>query len=185
MTFKNHGCCGHCFAAIDGALALQAEHGFTAAEVAHVRIGGYRATHDVTGRKTATTAFEGRFSTPYTVASALVHGSVRLDAFEAARLACPATQSLAQRVDVTINLARQAAFPSQRSAEVAITLADGRVLTRLQSTRKGDPDDPLSDAELAAKFVELTGPVLGVARTRTLLDRLLHLEQTVDLDLPT
>ena len=26
MTFKNHACCGHTFAAIDGALALQAQH---------------------------------------------------------------------------------------------------------------------------------------------------------------
>jgi 2-methylcitrate dehydratase PrpD len=184
MTFKNHGCCGHCFAAIDGALALQAAHGFTAAEVAHIRIGGYRATFDVTGRKTATTAFEGRFSTPFTVAAALVHGSVRLDAVTPARLADPATQSLAQRVDVVVDPACEAAFPGQRSADVTVTLADGRVLRRLQTTRKGDPDDPLSDTELAAKFAELAGPVLGTARSAALLDRLLHLERQADLALP-
>jgi hypothetical protein len=35
------------------------------------------------------------------------------------------------------------------------------VFTHGQHTRKGDPDLPLSDAELNAKFTELTSPVLG------------------------
>src|SRR3979490_1562101 len=47
MTFKNHACCGHAFAAIDGALALQAQMGVAAADIARVRVGSYRATLEV------------------------------------------------------------------------------------------------------------------------------------------
>ena len=61
---------------------------------ARIRIGSYRAAVEVTGRHDVTTPFEGRFSTPFTVASALVHGSVRLDAFTPARLADTAVQAL-------------------------------------------------------------------------------------------
>jgi 2-methylcitrate dehydratase PrpD len=61
------------------------------------------------------------------------------------------------RVTVAIDPACEAAFPGQRSARVRITLDDGRVLEKFQPTRKGDPDAPLSDAELSAKFIELAG----------------------------
>src|SRR5690606_23985312 len=40
MTFKNHGCCGHAFPAIDGALHLQAAHGFTPESIERIHIGG-------------------------------------------------------------------------------------------------------------------------------------------------
>jgi 2-methylcitrate dehydratase PrpD len=181
MTVKNHGCCGHTFAAIDAALALQAEHGFAAADVAHIRVGGYRATLEVTGRKAVATPFEGRFSTPFTVATALVHGSVRLAAFEPARLRDPVVQALTQRVDVELDAQCVADFPGRRSARLAITLKDGRVLERYQATRHGDPDDPLTDAELAAKFRELATPAVGAPEADALLAALLRLDTLSDV----
>jgi 2-methylcitrate dehydratase PrpD len=71
MTFKNHGCCGHAFASIDAALALQAAHRFDAAAIEAIEVATYKAGVDVTGRWSVATPFEGRFSTPFTVASAL------------------------------------------------------------------------------------------------------------------
>ena len=44
MTFKNHGCCGHAFAAIDGALALSNQHQFDPADILNIRVDGYSAT---------------------------------------------------------------------------------------------------------------------------------------------
>jgi hypothetical protein len=51
-------------------------------------------------------------------------------------------------------------------------LRDGRVLTHLQPTRKGDPEQPLTDDELEQKFLELAAPVLGQAAAAALLARL-------------
>ena len=45
-------------------------------------------------------------------------------------------------------------------ARLRVDLTDGRVLDHFQQTRKGDPDDPLSDAELVEKFDELAAVVL-------------------------
>lgn len=180
MTFKNHGCCGHAFAAIDGALALQRAHGFTHDQVARITVGGYRATLDVTGRNQVATAFEGRFSTPFTVATALVHGNVRLAAFEPARLADPATQALMAKTTVVIDPGCDAAFPGARSAIVTIELADGRTLRHHQTTRHGDPDDPLTDAELTDKFHELTTPAIGRTAAETLLAQLWQIDSLPD-----
>ncbi|TMH45800.1 MAG: MmgE/PrpD family protein, partial [Betaproteobacteria bacterium] len=43
--------------------------------------------------------------------------------------------------------------------------------------RKGDPDLPLSDAELEHKYFELASPVLGEEQARALLARLWKLER--------
>jgi 2-methylcitrate dehydratase PrpD len=93
MTVKNHACCGHTFAAIDGALALQARMGVTAPDIRRVEVGTYRAALEVAGYEDPRTAAEGRFSLKYVVATALSHGSVRLAAFGPDRLGDAATRA--------------------------------------------------------------------------------------------
>lgn len=176
MTFKNHTCCGHTFAAIDGAQALQQRMGLAAKDIARVHVGTYKAALDVAGYEEPKTAAEGRFSLKYVVATALTHGSVRFAAFEPDRLQDAATRDLMRRVDVAVDPQLDAAFPGQRAARVAIESRDGRREEFLQPTRIGDPDAPLSDAQLDAKYLELAGPVLGEAKAKTLLGRLWRLE---------
>jgi 2-methylcitrate dehydratase PrpD len=172
MTVKNHGCCGHIFAALDAVRDLQRAEGFAAGDVEAVEVGGYAATKNVCDRPEARTEQECRFSTQFTVATMLLHGAVRLEAFAEARLADPAIRALMPRVSVHLDPECEAAFPAQRSAKVTIRLRDGRVLFRHQPTRKGDPDAPLSDAELDEKFLELAAPVVGEAPARALLAQL-------------
>ena len=177
MTFKNHACCGHAFAAIDGALALKAKMGVAADEIARVRVGGYRATLEVAGIAEPATAAEARFSTPYLVATALTHGSVRLAAFELPRLQNSQTLTLMRRVELALDPAVDSAFPAQRSARIAIEASDGRRGEHFQPTRKGDPDLPFSDAELEGKYLELAVPVIGEQKARDLLAKLWKLER--------
>lgn len=177
MTFKNHACCGHTFAAIDGALAAQSALGIAAQDIARVRIGSYRAAIEVSGIEAPRTAAEARFSIKYVVAHALRHGSVRLAAFGPEALSDTATRALMQRIDASIDAELDAAFPAQRAARVVLETHAGRSHSVLQPTRKGDPEAPLSDRELQAKFLELASPVLGDAPARALLERLWGLER--------
>lgn len=178
MTFKNHACCGHTFAAIDGALELQRALSVKAADIARVHVGTYRPALEVAGYEHPATPAEARFSLKYVVATALTHGSVRLAAFEPARRDDPATRALMSRIEVSVDAELDATFPGQRAARVAIETTDGYRGEFLQSTRKGDPDMPLSDRELEEKFLELAGPVLGEAAARALVARLWILERS-------
>ncbi len=171
MTFKNHACCGHTFAAIDGALALKSRMGLQADDIQKVQIGTYRAGVEVAHYERPSTPAEARFSLKYVVATALTHGSVRLAAFEPERMADSATRRLMEKVSVSLDPELDATFPRQRAARVAIE-AHGRREEWLQPTRKGDPDAPLSDAELEDKFLELASPVLGAGRAKALLSEL-------------
>ena len=177
MTFKNHTCCGHTFAAIDGALALQASMGVAANDIERVSVGTYKAALDVARYERPQTPAEARFSLKYVVATALTHGNVRLAAFEAARMQDRATRSLMEKISVSVDQELDAAFPHQRAARVSIA-SRGRSEEYLQPTRIGDPDAPLTDAQLDAKYLELAGPVLGEERARKLLATLWTLEKS-------
>ena len=175
MTFKNHACCGHTFAAIDGALALKAKMGITANDIERVRVGTYNAALEVARYERPRTPAEARFSLKYVVATALTHGSVRLAAFEPARIEDPLTRAVMDRISVSVDGELDAAFPQQRAARVSI-MARGRSEEHLQPTRVGDPDAPLSDAQLDEKYLELAVPVIGQGKAKALLARLWKLE---------
>ena len=176
MTFKNHACCGHTFAAIDGALEVKKKMNFQVQDIRSVKVGTYRAGLEVAHYEEPRTPAEGRFSLKYVVATALTHGSVRLAAFEEDRLNDPLTRELMKKVAVELDPQLDATFPAQRAARVRIQLENGRSEEHLQPTRKGDPDMPLSDQELNHKFLELAGPVLGGTKAKTKLDQLWRLE---------
>jgi 2-methylcitrate dehydratase PrpD len=181
MTFKNHACCGHTFAAIDGARALQQKYGFSADDIDGVRIATYRPALDVAGNPDPKTAAEARFSLPYVVSNALIHGRVRLAAFTPERLADASVRSLMERIELQVDPDIDAAFPGKRAARVVVLTRDGKELEHLQPNRKGDPEEPLSDEDLNDKFFELVGPVLGMAAATELLKRLWRLESAPSL----
>jgi 2-methylcitrate dehydratase PrpD len=175
MTFKNHACCGHTFAAIDGALELRKRMRIEAQEIEAIEVATYRAGLEVAHYEEPRTPAEGRFSLKYVVATALTHGSVRLAAFSPERLQCEKTRALMRKTSVSIDPELEAAFPAKRAARVAIR-ARGRREEWLQPTRIGDPDAPLSDRALEEKYFELATPVIGEAKAREVLARLWRLE---------
>lgn len=181
LTFKNHIGCGHTFPAIDGALELQRQHGFAHADIERLHVATYTPALDIARHANPRNADEARFSLPYVVATALVHGSVRLAAYEPARLDDPATRALMSRITAEVDPEIDAGFPGRRAARVEVALRDGRRLTHFQPNRKGDPELPLSDAELGDKLIELAAPVIGGAAARALLDTLWTLDTHKEL----
>ena len=176
LTFKNHIGCGHTFAAIDGALELRQRHNLQADQIKSVRVATYRPALDIACYTRPTTANEARFSLSYVVATALSHGSVRLAAYEPDRLDDVGTRALMERMTVEVDPALDAAFPGQRAARIEIETVDGRRLTHFQPNRKGDPEQALTDAELEGKFMELSEPVIGNTKARSLLAKIWALD---------
>jgi 2-methylcitrate dehydratase PrpD len=183
MTVKNHGCCGHTFASIDGALEIQKTHRLKPDNIKSIKVATYGTALKVTGNYKHSTPFEGKFSLPYVVASALVHGNVRLDAFTPERLGCPETAALMDKIELSVEPKLDASFPKQRAALVVVDTVDGQRFRHEQTTRRGDPDSPLSDNELVGKFHELAGSAIGDG-SRALLEALWAIDKRPDLDLP-
>jgi 2-methylcitrate dehydratase PrpD len=180
VTFKNHGCCGHTFAPIDGVLHLQKTHGFTWRDVKRVKIATYKAGTDITDNPHPEGEYQAKFSLQYVTAHALVHGSVRLVAFAPERLLDPDVRAVLAKVEVVADPVLSKGYPGQRAAHVEVELNDGRLLKHFQPTRKGDPEMPLTDDEVNDKFLELAMPVIGDAAARELLATLWVLEKRPD-----
>lgn len=181
ITVKNHGCCGHTFAAIDALLKLRADHSFTSEEIESITVRTYRAGVEVAGIRDPRTPFECKFSIPYVVAHAARFGSVRLSAFDQDRIRDEAVRSLMARVNVEEDPELSSRFPGVRAARVGVRLKDGREYLHFQPYRVGDPESPLSDEQISDKFLELGSPVIGSGNARELLSRLWNIDQIADV----
>lgn len=181
LTFKNHIGCGHTFAAIDAALDLVRRHGLRPSDIQRVHVATYGPALDIACYEDPRTENEARFSMRFVVATALVHGSVRLSAYTPERLVDADTRAMMARVATAVDPELDAAFPGRRSARVEIETVDGQRHVWLQPDRKGDPELPLSDAELEDKLLELAAPVIGIERARTLLRNIWSLDRAGEL----
>ncbi|WP_455556840.1 MmgE/PrpD family protein, partial [Comamonas sp.] len=182
MTFKNHACCGHTFAPIDGALVLQKQHGLDWAQIESICVETYSPALAVAGNPAPRTPAEARFSIPFVVSAALRYGSVRLSAFAPERLVDQDIKALMQKVELKVHPELDSKFPGQRAALVTVRTKDGSSYSYLQPTRKGDPDMALTDEELQDKFNELVEPVLGQERSAVVVQALWQLELLSDLN---
>jgi 2-methylcitrate dehydratase PrpD len=180
-TRKAHACCGHSFAALDGVQALMCEHRLVPGDIAAIEVGAYRATVEICGNPLPRTAAEARFSLPYCAAVMAQRGAVTPAAFADAALADPATRTLAARVLLAVDPESEARFPALRPAVVTIRTTDGRAVTHRRPTRRGDPADPLGDAEILAKFRALADPVIGAPAAEALADAVAHADRLDDM----
>lgn len=181
VTPKSHASCGHAFAPIDAALELRAAGDLSSAQIVGVEVGTYRVATEVAGNPDPRTDFEAKFSIPFGVATALVRGSVRLEAFRPEALTDTEVRRLVSSTRLVTDPELDGLFPNGRAARVRLELSDGRVLETTRRTRKGDPDDPLTDDEMQAKYDELVAPSIGADAARALSDRIWDLEGVTSL----
>lgn len=174
MTVKIHGCCGHIFPSLDALETLRAEHGFGPEDIEAIRIEGYGPTKTICDRPNPRIAQEARFSAQYCLSAQMVLGSVRLAAFTPEALNNLQIRAIMPRISVERAEDLAAEYPRKRMARLFVQLKDGRRLSHFQPSRRGDPDNPISRADLSAKFQELVAPVLSEAELerlrRTILD---------------
>jgi 2-methylcitrate dehydratase PrpD len=168
MTFKNHGCCGHTFPAIDGAQYLTRLHQIDTNAIKKIEILVYQASADVCAYRHPQTPFEAKFSLTHTVACGMILGAVREKAFAQEQLGNDKIQQLEDKISYQVDPAITSLFPKVRSAKVRIEMNSGEVFEHHQQTRHGDPDDPLTDDELNEKFQELSTTRVGEIAVRDL-----------------
>lgn len=181
VTVKNHGCCGHTFASIDGLLALRQQHGFDMQAIERIEIRTYAVAVEVAGIRAPQSPFECKFSIPYVVSHAAKYGSVRLAAFDTGRIFEEDLRALMPHIQLEADSELTSKFPNMRAARVRVHLKSGQVLEHFQPYRIGDPEAPLTDEQISEKFLELASPVISDRAAKQLLDRLWSIDQEADI----
>lgn len=183
LTVKRHPCCGSAHNTLDCVLALQAEHGFTAAEVERIDtlVGSVNARNLM--YDSPRDEMEARFSMPYCVAAALHRGRLSLADFRPEAVRRPEILAMLPRIRMTGRAPEDE--PREAGArlphEVQVRLADGRVLQRAQTWARGSVQDPLDAADRRVKFTDCVAPVLGADAAETLRASLGRLDRLADL----
>jgi 2-methylcitrate dehydratase PrpD len=115
----------------------------------------------------------GRVSLQYSIAEALVRGSLGKGAYGDASLRDPVILALARRV--RFHADPQFPGPGRFKGAVTVTLKNGGTLTEVEEYNRGSAENPMTDADLRAKFDENAEGVLDAAardRVASAVDRL-------------
>ncbi|UMO87310.1 MmgE/PrpD family protein [Pectobacterium sp. PL64] len=118
------------------------------------------------------TPLESKFSIPHCIALALSGYRLNDTDFTQQTVDDPAARQLLSRLQIDAVEGQSAS-----SAFIDIELEDGETLHAETDVYRGHPQNPLTDAELRAKFDALTIPVLGAARSDRLYQAAFHFEQ--------
>ena len=149
---KVHAACRHCHPAIDATIDMRNDLDLKPEKIDKIEVHTYKlavGSHDHTQIMGISSA---KLSTPYAVALAMVKGSAGYEDYNEANLDNDNIKRLTRKVCIVEdeNLTEQS--PAVRGAKVTIFMKDGRVFVASCLYPKGEPENPLTEAELETKF---------------------------------
>ncbi|QYD71578.1 MmgE/PrpD family protein [Paraburkholderia edwinii] len=137
----------------------------------------------VEAKRRPANAYEAQFSIPYLVATGLLKGKFTLQELEDDAVSDPQVLALAAKVDYEID--PDSTFPRHHTGEVIVEFADERRLEHREDVNRGGADRPLSNDEVAEKYLSNVNGTLSPARADQVLDAVLALDQRPLRDLLT
>lgn len=180
VDYKPYPSCRSTHCAVDGTLALCREYGLTADQIDHVEVEtylvGYKQCAVSEGSLAPRSPVNAKFSTPYTVACAILYGEVTLKQFTQEAIEAPEARELLRRVQVRPAEAFTRVYPSHWGCKVMIFGKDGTVYEKYVEDASGSVDNPLMAAQVKTKAVSLMRETCG-GEAETIADALLKLEQ--------
>lgn len=157
-SIKYYPCCFLAHFAIHAMLKLRRAHALKPEDVEAIRLRMTRGSYDavcapLAEKQKVTTTQEALFSAPYTVATALVHGAVRVEHMRAPALFDPAVAAVAARVSAEIDPELERLYGRIIGPSIVeVTLKDGTRLSARADRVKGHPDEPMSLDDCEEKF---------------------------------
>jgi len=185
LSFKQWPACRGTHPFIEIAERLVREHAIAPDAIAEVIATGSPVqtmlVEPIERKRAPAVPIDAKFSIPFTVAAALVHGRVTLESFTPDRLNDPAVLAVAAKV----RFVESDAWGRDAGAAGTLTirLSTGETFEETIEEAAGHPSRPLSDDQLRAKFIDCAGqahrPMARDAAER-LADAIFGLEASED-----
>lgn len=180
VSVKPIPACHFTHACADAAALLRERHSLKPQDIASVRAlvpteVVKTVCEPVATKQRPQNSYDAQFSIPYTVATALTHGSFGLQHLEATALRDAEVIALAHKVHYEVD--PDSPFPKYYSGEVIVTTNDGRELRHREHINRGASDRPLSGADIEQKFLRNMSLVTSDARAQQVLDSVLTLHE--------
>ena len=161
-TYKPFACGIVIHPSIDACAQLRAQ-GITAEQVERINLRVHSLVLELTGKKEPKDGLQGKFSVYHGAAVGLIHGRAGEHEFSDAVVNDPEVVALRAKVQATVDNSVH-----EDAVRLTAQLRDGRRIEIGVEHAIGSLRNPLTDAQLEAKFAALVAPVLGDARAREL-----------------
>lgn len=179
LSIKPYPSCRMTHASIDAALAAKNGYNIQPASIEEIVVYVSKMAQEMVGQPFAirdNPQVDAQFSIPYTVATAILGGDVRLEDFEKASIGGASVLDLAKKVRVIADPALPA-----RDMDRARVIVQARSGTyeMTTTTMKGSPGNPLNNEECIGKFLKCVdyGRFDGLKKKApSIIERVLHLE---------
>ena len=181
-VIKRHNAELHAQTAIDAALELKRQHRFAAADVDRIDVETFDVAYKIIGggeegdKSIVCTKEEADHSLPYLIAVAILDNEVLPPQFAPDRIQRADVQQLLCRVSVRSNPAYSQRFPDEMPARVAVTLRDGRTLSREIREYPGLNGPPLTWKQVFRKFEQLSADRTTADERRAIADGVHNLD---------
>jgi 2-methylcitrate dehydratase len=119
-------------------------------------------------------------SLPYCIAVALLDGDVNAASFSEKRISDPQLLSLMQKIKVERNAELSAEYPRAMPVRISVALESGKAIQSRVDHARGHPKNPMSDAEMEAKFRGLARPIVSGPRIDQILSQVWKIEEASD-----
>jgi len=165
---------------ITGTLEVMLENKITPREVKEVVVETTKRGVDILsdeGKYHPKTKETADHSLPYCIAVAVAKGNVLPSDFEEKALQDETVLELIPRIKVIANSEIDSIFPNVKRAIVTIATKDGRTFKKQEDFAKGQPERPLSEQELLAKFHANAQAALSERQRKKLVQATLAIEQ--------
>jgi 2-methylcitrate dehydratase PrpD len=163
-TYKPFACGIVIHPSIDGCVQLRNAHAIRADDVERMDLRVHPLVLELTGKRAPRNGLEGKFSVFHASAAGIIFGRAGEHEFSDEIVARPDVTALRDRVQAQVD-----ERIDEASADVTVTMKDGRKHRVFVEHAIGSLERPMSDADLAAKFHGLVDPILGGARADDLI----------------
>lgn len=174
--FKPYSCGVVTHPGIDAVRRLGTDHGVRPDAIERIDLQVHPLVLELTGKTEPRTGLEGKFSIAFATAIALIDGTARQRQFTDDNVRRSDVIALRDRVHATAD-----PHLSHTEAIATATLRDGTTRRIHVTAATGTPDNPISDAELREKFLDLVEPIIGVSAGESLSDRVANLDKLADV----
>lgn len=174
---KFYAACRHVHASIDAALKAQ-EEGVDIAKIREISVETYPAALRLAGIEHPTTTSAARFSIPFSIALALIKKDASAVEYSEENIRDKGIQSLAGKVQLSVDSKWERLYPDKRGATVSITDVNNRVWSAEVGLAKGEPENPGSEEDLHRKFYTNATLLRSEKVAKLLRDTIMDLEKT-------
>lgn len=173
-SIKPYAACRGTHSAVDALGLLLEQLQITEEQVEYVQVALCSFLKDMCGSTDVDTLAAAQMSLPYALAARLVHGHVRLDAYDDERRHTPRIAYWLERIHLEVD----PQMSDDGEPCVSLRSVDGRQASLCVEVPLGAPGNPVSDQALTEKFLSLTTRVMPQARAVELLEQLWALEES-------